>query len=144
MMNKIIPFFAVILFSCNPTKDVVNDDSYRIIYERSYGGQDKKGHVHIKDNESYIQLIESLKIDESELNQLAVVDFKKNDVIVLFQGQQATGGFAISIDSIKMDDGVLKIKSKEKTPEKGAMVTMALTSPYCIALIPKVQTIIIE
>ena len=143
-MIKFVPFIAVLFFSCNSSKELVNN-SFIIIHESSYGGQDTKGHLHIKDNETYIQLIESLKIDESQYNELANVNFKTNDVIVLFQGQKNTGGYSITIDSIQvLETSILRIKLKEKTPEKGANVTMALTSPYCIALIPKTKQVLIE
>jgi hypothetical protein len=115
--------------------------SYRTIYKNSNGGSENSGFLHITNNEDYIKLIETLNIDESEFNQLVTVNFKENDVVVLYQGQKTSGGFAIDVEKIIWDNDILLIKKIEIVPKKGEMVTMALTSPYCITMIPKAKNL---
>ncbi|UGS22479.1 protease complex subunit PrcB family protein [Flavobacterium channae] len=142
-MIKFLPIIFLV-FSCSTPKEVVEDNSFSVFYKNDYGGNEKPSHVLIQDNESYIKLIESLKIDETEFSKFLTVDFKKKNVLVLYQGQKNTGGYAIDIESISKVNNTIHVKKKEITPKKGDLVTTALTSPFCIALIPKGNTIIIE
>jgi hypothetical protein len=70
-------------------------------------------------------------------------NFKENDILVLFLGKQNTGGYAIELQSIRWENQVLMIQKKETFPEAGIPVTMAITSPYCISVIPKAKKIIL-
>ena len=84
-MTKIATFFILLFVSCTTPKAVVVSTSFATIYKSSNGGTENIGYVHIKNNEEYIKLIETLKIDESEYNKLVAVNFKDNDVVVLNQ-----------------------------------------------------------
>lgn len=141
-MIKLLPFLFLFL-SCSVKKDVV-DNSFSIIHNSEFGGSEKPGHLVIDNNESYIQFIDSLKLDESQYANFLRVDFKNHNVLVLFQGQQYSGGFQISIESLTNNNQTIIVKKKEIGPKKGEMATSVLTVPYCIALIPKSKTIIIE
>jgi len=141
-MIKILPLL-VLLMSCSAPKEVL-DNSFSVIYKSEMGGAEKPGHLLIQDNESYIQFIESLKLDESEYAKFLAVDFKKKNVLVLFQGQKNTGGYQIDIESLSNGNESILIKKKETGPKKGEVAITVITSPYCIALIPKGDKIIIE
>lgn len=68
---------------------------------------------------------------------LPEVDFNINMVIAVFMGQQGTGGYSVEIIEVaKLADRIV-IRYKESIPQKGAMVTQALTQPYHIKVIEK-------
>jgi hypothetical protein len=140
-MNKIVPFVVMLLLSCTTPKPVVLNTSFSTIYKNSNGGAENAGYLHITNNEDYIKFIETLKIDESEFNKLVTINFKENDVVVLNQGQKASGGYAIDVAQINWENETLLIKKLETFPTKDEMVTMVLTSPYCITIIPKTKSI---
>ena len=73
--------------SCSNTK-VISDNSFTIIHKSDFGGSEKPGHLLIQDNETYINFIESLKLDESQYANFLKVDFKTKNVLVLFQGKK--------------------------------------------------------
>ncbi|MCL9770282.1 protease complex subunit PrcB family protein [Flavobacterium sp. HXWNR69] len=141
-MIKVIPLLFLIL-SCSSLKNTPDTD-FSILYAKEFGGSEKSGFLLIENNESYIKFIESLKLDESEYANFLKVDFKKNNVIVLFQGQKMSGGYAINIESVQNDNKTIIVKKKETGPQKGELATTAITTPYCIALIPKGNKTIIE
>lgn len=141
-MIKILPLLVLII-SCSAPKEVM-DNSFSIIYKSEMGGAEKPGHLLIQDNETYIQFIESLKLDESEYAKFLAVDFKKKNVLVLYQGQKNSGGFGIDIESVLNENNSIIVKKIEIGPKKGELATTVITSPYCIALIPKGDKIIIE
>lgn len=141
-MTKLSSFVVLLLISCATTpKSVVLNQTFSTIYKSSNGGPENAGYLHITNNEDYIKYIETLKIDESEFNQLVTTNFKENDVIILNQGQKTSGGFSIDVEAINWENETLLIKKLETAPNKGDIVTMVLTSPYCITIIPKAKNI---
>jgi hypothetical protein len=143
-MIKALSLLFLFFTSCIAPKVNLLPPTFSTIYKNSNGGNDKPGYLHIRSNEDYIKLIESLKIDESEFNTLVTINFKENDIIILYQGQKNTGGYSIDVASIHWEKDILFIKKNESFPEAGKPVTMALTNPYCITIIPKAKNIIIE
>ncbi|TXI67359.1 protease complex subunit PrcB family protein [Flavobacterium sp. UBA6195] len=141
-MIKILPILFLIM-SCSNTK-VISDNSFTIIHKSDFGGSEKPGHLLIQDNETYINFIESLKLDESQYANFLKVDFKTKNVLVLFQGQKNSGGYSIDIDSVRNDNQTILVKKNEIVPKKGEIVTAVITSPFCIVLIPKGNKLIIE
>ena len=141
-MIKILPLLFLIM-SCSAPKEVT-DNSFSVIYKSEMGGAEKPGHLLIQDNETYIQFIESLKLDESQYANFLKVDFKKKDVLVLYQGQKTSGGYSIDIESVVNDNSTIVVKKKEIQPKAGEITTTVMTAPYCIALIPKGNKLIIE
>ena len=141
-MIKFLPFI-LLLFSCSAPKKI-SDTTFTIIYNNQIGGAEKAGHLVIRDNESYIQYIESLKLEESQFANFLKVDFKRKNILVLNLGQKNSGGYEISIESISNIGDTIIVKKKESGPKKGAIATTVITTPYCIALIPKGKKLIVE
>lgn len=140
-MTKIVPFFILLLVACSTPKPLVMKTTFHTLYKSANGGTEYSGYLHITNNEDFIKLIDNLKIDSSEFNSLVTIDFKENDVIVLNQGQKSSGGYSIDIASVEWQNELLLVKKLEKSPGKGESVTMALTSPYSISIIPKAKEI---
>ena len=140
-MIKILPILLIILSSCKTSKGIVTQPTFSSIYKNTNGGTDKAGYLHITTNEEYIKLIESLKIDESEYNKLVSVNFNTNDVLVVYQGQKNTGGYSIDVAEIHWENELLMVKTIEAIPEAGKPVSMVITSPYCITMIPKAKSV---
>lgn len=142
-MTKFLPLLFVCVLSCTVPKAIIADTSFVTIYKNSTGGIEKASYQHITNNEAYIKLIETLKVDESEFNKLVAVNFKEKDILVLFQGQKTTGGYSIDVANMRWVDDVLLIQKIESLPEVGKPVGTANTSPYCITVIPKAKKITI-
>lgn len=140
-MIKILPIIFIILSSCTTPRGIVTQPTFSTIYKNTNGGTDKAGYLHITSNEAYIKLIETLKIDESEYNKLVSVNFNTNDVVVVYQGQKDSGGYSIDVAEIHWENELLMVKTIETIPETGKPVTMAITNPYCITIIPKAKSI---
>lgn len=142
-MIKVLPLLFIILSTCTTPKGIVTQPTFFTIYKNTNGGTDKAGYLHITTNEEYIKLIESLKIDESEYNKLVSVNFNTNDVLVVYQGQKNTGGYSIDVAEIHWENELLMVKTIEAIPEAGKPVSMVITSPYCITMIPKAKSVAI-
>lgn len=142
-MKKIITFCFLIVALTSCTVKVTNNIhvdtsiAFEIIKQDAYGGRDEKSNVIITSQ----QKLEAI-YKELGWNEVPKVDFNKNNVVALFMGQQNSGGYSIAIKSIVVEDDTTIIKVLETKPE--GMATMALTAPYCIAIIPKTDKVIVE
>ena len=67
------------------------------------------------------------------------VDFDSEMVIALFMGRQSTGGYAIEVDEVRVDERRATVYYRERHPDRGAMVTQALTSPYHLVRLPRLS-----
>ena len=66
-------------------------------------------------------------------------DATRNIAAALFLGQRRTGGYGIAIESVGRRGAFMVVRFQEIRPAPDAMVTMALTSPYLVRLIPKTE-----
>jgi hypothetical protein len=89
----------------------------------SYGSV-KESFIYVaRDTETYA----SLRKLHDQLPELGADFFKSNAVVAAFLGQRRSGGYGVRI--MRANGG---LRVSEKTPPKGAMVTMALTAPFQI------------
>ncbi|MDP8224199.1 MAG: protease complex subunit PrcB family protein [Candidatus Lernaella stagnicola] len=65
------------------------------------------------------------------------VDFDQFAVVGVFMGLHSTGGFAVEILDIKREGDKLVLVIRETTPHEGQGVTMALTQPFSVVMIPR-------
>ncbi|WP_338764386.1 protease complex subunit PrcB family protein [Bernardetia sp. ABR2-2B] len=75
--------------------------------------------------------------------ELLEVDLKTNTLLMVMSGMKNTGGFDIEIEKIIEANDKITVFYKEINPEKGAMLTMALTYPLHAVTIKKTEKEII-
>ncbi|WP_116788076.1 protease complex subunit PrcB family protein [Flavobacterium psychrotrophum] len=133
---------AVLLSSCSI--NVLNNmnasvgTTFEVLKQEVYGGWDDESNLIISKQSELDKLYK-------ELNQgdAPKINFETNKVVALFMGQKRTGGYSISVRKITVNGNTTTVSVKRSTPE-GNMVTMALTAPYCIAIIPNTEKVVVE
>ncbi|MFL6210859.1 MAG: DUF885 family protein [Pyrinomonadaceae bacterium] len=65
------------------------------------------------------------------------VNFTTQAVVVVFQGHQPTGGYAVAMRGIRRDGTVLAISVEERRPASGDITTQVITSPFVAVTIPR-------
>jgi hypothetical protein len=139
-MRKIAMVSALVitLFSCSMQKsaDGTGTSNFEVLKQEGYGGMEAASNQVIKSQSELNRLYKELSIE-----QVPQVDFKAKNVVALFMGQKSTGGFSIGIDRVTVKGETADVKIIQKFPGEKAMVTMALTTPYCIAVIPKTKNV---
>lgn len=68
---------------------------------------------------------------------LPQVDFEQQMVIAYFLGTQNSGGHAIEIGKVEVNQNVLTVEVTHTSAGKNCMLTSALTQPYCLVAVPK-------
>ncbi|WP_430400678.1 protease complex subunit PrcB family protein [Flavobacterium sp.] len=142
-MKGLLGILSILLLGCSSGVNRSNV-SFKTLSSGQNSSIENKEYLLIEDNEAYIEVIEKLNIDESDFNNLLNVDFKSNNVCILFLGQRNTGGYAIEVDYLIKKQKTLYIKTKEISPEKHSNVITVITNPYCIITIPKIQSIVLK
>lgn len=142
-MKHIFIIISITLLSCSSAMDKSNV-TYKVLHSGQNTSIENKEFLLIENNEDYISAIEKLNIDESDYDKLLNVNFKSNNVCILFLGARSTGGYSIEVDYIKQKEKMLFIKTKEIAPEKHSNVITVITHPYCIISLPKNKNIVIK
>ena len=72
---------------------------------------------------------------------LPAVDFEKEMIVAVFSGEKPSGGHGIEILKIEEDSAKpeVRVTFREMKPPAGGMVTAALTQPYHIVKLKKVD-----
>lgn len=65
------------------------------------------------------------------------VDFEKEMVLFVALGQRPTGGYGVRIEETHKEGDKLVVEALETKPKEGALVPMALSSPYDLAAVPR-------
>ena len=145
--KKIISLLSlsILFMSCKPKQPIVDEnDVYQVVYKSQIGGKKEKSNLIIKNYEDFNALISELNIGEEEFEKLLSIDLEKHDLLVCFLGEKTTGGYDIDIEKVKFSTNSSEVILKEMVPEKNAMVTTVLTSPYVFVTLPKNKSILIK
>lgn len=142
-MNKIILSVVFFTLSC-ASNTKINNANFEVIYKSSYLGKSEKGFELIQTYKSYCELIKRLELEEVEDEDFFDIDFSNQSILVVYLGERNTGGYSIDISNIYWNKNNLIVQTSETKPQKGEMVTMAITNPYCIVKIPKTSTVILK
>lgn len=141
-MKKLIvlTILVSVIISCKSQQKETSDNEglpFTIIDKGSHSGKEEASELLITNYNDLKALYEELNLQD-----VPQVNFNANNVAALFMGQQRNGGYSITVKKVVYagnDTATAVIMADTTKPEKGEMVTMALTSPYCIALIPKTE-----
>lgn len=146
-LKKIISILSVslLIFSCKSNQSFVDkNDVFEVVYKSQIGGKKEKSNVIIKNYEDFNALISELNIDEEEYGKLLSIDIEKHDLLVCFLGEKPSGGYDVDVEKVKFSPTASEVILKEIAPEKNAMVTSVITTPYIFITLPKNKTIVIK
>ena len=142
MKKIIITALSFALFSCGASKLAVpeNKGLYEVLTQQTDGG----GNIRFFEILSEPNEIKMLQNDETLNKKISVNDVQNSNFVILNMGEKSTGGYSIGIESVVETDKNIVIKVKETVPKEGAMVTQAITYPFCVVKINSKKEIIIQ
>lgn len=88
------------------------------------------GYRVIEDNQRFAALWAELYRTRRPEPPMPDIDFEREIVVAVFQGQQPTGGYAVEVEAVQRIGRRAVVHVAQTAPEPDDMVTMALTSPY--------------
>ncbi len=76
--------------------------------------------------------------DESfDVSRVAAMDLDKNYLVAIHQGLCPTGGYSVSVESVRVAAGSVTITVDFQEPGPDDIVTMAMTTPSLFLLVPR-------
>lgn len=99
--------------------------------------QEKPRQAVVQDQKAWEEIWSAMEGNVLPKPETPKVDFDKTEIIAVFMGMRMSGGYGVKIVKIEEQDKKLVVTVKESGPPPGAMVTMALTSPYHVVAIAK-------
>jgi len=142
MKKIILLLLTLILVSCgaSSTKKLETKPLFEVLTQQADGGASIR-FFEILTEEKEIAMLQN---DENLKNKIKPSDIQTSNFIVLNMGEKTSGGYKISIESALETDKNIIIVLKETSPEPNAMVSQAITTPYCVVKINSKKEIIIK
>ncbi|MGH9941281.1 MAG: protease complex subunit PrcB family protein [Pyrinomonadaceae bacterium] len=105
----------------------------QILSRGNYGDTEEPFVFVARDAETYAALREMLK----QLPAQSAEFFQTRAVVAAFLGQRRSGGYAVEIErAAQSSPGRASFRIIERAPARDAIVTMALTAPHIVAVVP--------
>lgn len=131
--------FSMAAFSCSSQGEEESIVPFEVIHSGTYCSVSAKKEVVITNNDDYQKLMGEVYANLDQMPRIPDVDFTKNDVVAVFMGTKNTGGYAINFDKVIKRTDAVTCAVFESSPGKNCSVTEALTQPYEIVKIPKMN-----
>lgn len=135
----LIAVISTMAFSCSSQGSEESVVPFEVIHSGANVGFEDKRQVLLTNNDDYQKLMAEVYKNFDQLPRIPEVDFTKNDVVAVFMGTRSSGGYGISVDKIIKRSDAVTVYINETTPGKNCMSTDALTQPYQLVKVPKLD-----
>jgi uncharacterized protein (UPF0248 family) len=137
-------FRAVIMLFClallpAPVKAQADSICFLNVLKTFSSSHAEEENVVINDNAQWQSLWLTLFTNTGAKPPLPEIDFTRRTIVAVFQGEQASGGYEISIEEIVETENALDITVKAFSPGQRCVVTGISTRPLHIVEIEKTQ-----
>lgn len=89
----------------------------------------------IRDNEALARAWS----EAGERGDPPTVDFQESMVVAVFMGERRTGGHRVRVESVRESGDEMVISVNMEAPGRNCMTTQALTQPYQIVRLPRLE-----
>ena len=145
-MNHYLPIIVAslsccLMLSCTPKngKQLEKGEkmNFTSLTKGQYSGIAEKSDKIVTDMKTWTKLWAKMHELVEPKPPLPKVDFSKNTVLTVFMGTKNTGGYDISIHTIREMKDRIQVEVEEIVPRSSGIVTMALTQPFHVVKIAK-------
>jgi hypothetical protein len=102
------------------------------------GHTERKNYV-ITNKEDWEMLWDEVVSNSYPRPQAPDVDFSKHSLIAVFQGNQSSSGYSISVEKLVRRGKKLKVHVREVSPADACRVLLVITQPFEIILLDKLD-----
>jgi uncharacterized protein (UPF0248 family) len=138
MFRALIILFWLALLPA-PVKAQADSVCFLSVLKVSDSSHTEEENVVINDNAQWQSLWQTLFTNTSEKPPLPEIDFTRRTIVAVFQGEQATTGYEISIEEIVESENAVDVTVKAVSPGKRCVLLGKVTKPLHIVEIEKTQ-----
>lgn len=110
---------------------------FQVIDRGNHSGESESGLKVIRTERGFEEFLRERR-DNRGQRLMKMVDWQSEQIVVVFAGQQRSGGFGVEVKEIFHSDiQRLVLEARITKPGPGQIVTMALTTPYVIVKMPR-------
>lgn len=136
-----ISLVCLVFVACDSTKPVTKNTAsdtleWETLMSETYNGPEEAKFIIAQEPSVVTEFYAEINTNRAPDIAVPDVDYTKEQLLLLCMGQKNTGGFAIEVANIAVENSEVVVTVKETTPTPGAMVTMALTSPFTVVKMP--------
>jgi len=140
-LKNLTPPFLFLLFAACATTNTMSTDSintdFNIIAQGQFSNISLARELVITNKADWQRLWNIHR--GSQQRKIPRINFDNKIVIVIFAGQQPSGGYAVGVSHLKRLDDNLVVVVTFKEPRNGQSVSLALTQPYIFISTEKVD-----
>ena len=107
-------------------------------YKGGYGGLKDRGTFVIETEGDWAGFWERLTSNVTPAPKAPEFDFQKDFALAIAMGEKRFGGFETTISGIELVGKTLRVYVEESKPKGGMGMTLALTQPYHVLILPRV------
>lgn len=138
-LNLFTVFFILLIVSCGSMK--IMGSASKVLFTEitrgQYSGIEEKKQVVINNSQDFDSLWKRIFQTQYPLPATPLIDFDKNTVVGVFMGTVSTGGYYIEIEEVTECTKQLLVSFNITSPAPDDYVTMALSQPFHLIVIPK-------
>jgi hypothetical protein len=130
---------VLLLATCTACAAVAATVSFSTLAKGLASGVDEPAQVVVRSQTEWAALWSRHMRTQTAPPQPPPVDFSRDMVVALFMGTRPTGGYAIAITQVERTAAGLSIRYRTARPDPSAMQTQALTQPFHLIALPRVD-----
>ena len=142
VLNLLTPLLFALFVGCSAAASkIATEYSVVTLGKGSQSGVRERKFVVIKSESDWKALWNSHASVSVPPKERLLVDFQTEMIVAVFSGEKSTGGYSIQISRIQEDSTkhALEVIVHESKPPPGAMVIQALTQPYHIVKLTRID-----
>ena len=121
---------SVVEENTNENMDQVGDIPFMVLYQDSNSSFENIGFKVFEDSKDFEDALSMVNKTRQPGLMAPEIDFSKFRVALLQMGSRNSGGYAINVQRVEKTENNIIVYYKNRFPQPGEMVTMALTSPW--------------
>jgi hypothetical protein len=111
----------------------------KVIAKGAFSGIQEPKQIVVTNATQWAELWQKHSVKREPKPQPPEIDFSKQTVLFVSLGEKHTGGYGVEIADVKKENGKTEVTVKTKSPKPGGFQIQAITAPFVIVAIPKVE-----
>lgn len=138
-MRFLLVIISFLFFACSSTQEVVSEK--QVTYKSVYASQDsgfEAPQTKVISNTTELKEVWTQAISRfHDKPEIPVIDFEKNQVLLIALGVKNNGGYKIEIEKIIENKNSIVVNYFENKPGVNCMIIQAIVFPFELIEIPK-------